>query len=792
MPRSNRNLPAGTGVGSGVGGGTLIIDPTAPGGAREEFITPAIGGTTRPFGGGGQGSGGGQAQQPKVYESALLKQSFSTKEAKERAEQQYFIRQIQIKKEQEKQRQLQEQQRRSIIGGSSGVTSTQYTPQQYGQAEVKGYGAYIPSSELPGGVKTAPGYYTTTGKFYPDLGAGSKFTPRGYRTVEADISGRNITFKVPVTGTSTSQQIEKPSKYGAEVITKADDSYKTYIKEKNPFTGTVTYVVEKTRGKLAKEDIKQGGQSAFTGETGRRVSIGTQTAPYFIPATAPLFLLGTGIGAVTPGGITESKKAGKAIEEKTGIPSKIASYGFTGLQVTGGIFGGAGVIKQAGKLAGYPKYEVISKSEPVYTTLFDEGAEIKTVSKGVVTKKDFLLGNKKAVFASEELTKFGVEGDIAQYKTVSRGVSREFKGVVLPTGKLKFGKPKPYGGQAAGIVKKTEQQIVNEVAGMKQIAKVQGSDIAASIKVKQFRPERDFTESILIGKTYELPSGTVVSSKAAPLIRVEEKGAKLSKVGRTESFGVTGKIKEIPMDTGKTIIKSTKPSQTAIEETVKSQAALAAFPEKASKIRPSALFKTAKAGQIIEESKRVTSLPTKQIQSNKEIQKVTTSLNLIQPTKQKTIGALRSKQIEKTVQIPSPKIIQKTQPKIKTLFAQLTPQTIKQNQRQIKRLTYVTAFDVPIIPNITDIIKPPPLLFYRKEEDEIKKKLKKLSYKPKRKPAYAASLIAAAVQAKPVKVTRKQYEALKRKTYTGAETLPVLEVVDFNSQNIKGTNAVKF
>jgi len=43
---------------------------------------------------------------------------------------------------------------------------------------------------------------------------------------------------------------------------------------------------------------------------------------------------------------------------------------------------------------------------------------------------------------------------------------------------------------------------------------------------------------------------------------------------------------------------------------------------------------------------------------------------------------------------------------------------------------------------------------------------------------YSSSLLAAAFQSKPTKVTRKQYEKLKRKVYTGAEVRPVLQIVD--------------
>ncbi len=59
------------------------------------------------------------------------------------------------------------------------------------------------------------------------------------------------------------------------------------------------------------------------------------------------------------------------------------------------------------------------------------------------------------------------------------------------------------------------------------------------------------------------------------------------------------------------------------------------------------------------------------------------------------------------------------------------------------------------------------------------KKLKKLKKKPfKFKSGYSASLISAAVQARPLKVSRKQFENLKKKTYSGFEVRPVLQIVN--------------
>lgn len=64
--------------------------------------------------------------------------------------------------------------------------------------------------------------------------------------------------------------------------------------------------------------------------------------------------------------------------------------------------------------------------------------------------------------------------------------------------------------------------------------------------------------------------------------------------------------------------------------------------------------------------------------------------------------------------------------------------------------------------------------------------------KSKKKPSYAASLGAAAYQVKPLKITKKQYEQLKKRTYSGFETRPVLEITDDQKKVKKELQKVKF
>lgn len=103
-------------------------------------------------------------------------------------------------------------------------------------------------------------------------------------------------------------------------------------------------------------------------------------------------------------------------------------------------------------------------------------------------------------------------------------------------------------------------------------------------------------------------------------------------------------------------------------------------------------------------------------------------------------------------------------------------------EKQIQRLTTVPAtptITTPFIPTDFNIpVMPPPVFPLGNLGAGPQYKPKKAKATFKRTPKYSASLIAAAVQAKPVKVTKKQYQKLSKKVFTGIETRPVLEIVE--------------
>lgn len=109
---------------------------------------------------------------------------------------------------------------------------------------------------------------------------------------------------------------------------------------------------------------------------------------------------------------------------------------------------------------------------------------------------------------------------------------------------------------------------------------------------------------------------------------------------------------------------------------------------------------------------------------------------------------------------------------------QKTNQTTKQLQKALNNSFIGNALEIPFgSPRFYPFDFPLPSSSQGGGSD-FTKELAKI--RRRRRPAYAASLASAAFQFKPIKVTRKQYERLKVREYTGAETRPVLQIIDDN------------
>lgn len=129
-------------------------------------------------------------------------------------------------------------------------------------------------------------------------------------------------------------------------------------------------------------------------------------------------------------------------------------------------------------------------------------------------------------------------------------------------------------------------------------------------------------------------------------------------------------------------------------------------------------------------------------------------------------------------------------------FAEIQIQTPKQIQQQINRLTKIQPqrFEMPRTPRqpISPVFDIPFFGGGSGQGGGLDKQLKKLMEKRRPiKSGYTASLAAAAFQAKPIKVTQKEYKRLSESIFSGAETRPLLEIVS-DKQLAKEIRKVKF
>lgn len=147
------------------------------------------------------------------------------------------------------------------------------------------------------------------------------------------------------------------------------------------------------------------------------------------------------------------------------------------------------------------------------------------------------------------------------------------------------------------------------------------------------------------------------------------------------------------------------------------------------------------------------------------------SLSVKSILKSKGAGAAAVINAQAPLQLQTPK---QRQPQL------MTPAQIEQQIQKLKQQSAIsgittpeTIFKTPKIPEM-----PFPFLLPSYSASGQNKEIKFLTKKRKAESKYTASLAAAAFQSKPIKVTKKEYERLSKKIYTGAETRPVLEIID--------------
>lgn len=194
------------------------------------------------------------------------------------------------------------------------------------------------------------------------------------------------------------------------------------------------------------------------------------------------------------------------------------------------------------------------------------------------------------------------------------------------------------------------------------------------------------------------------------------------------------------------------------------------------------MVKTAKITPITQVTPPVTTLsPSQALKTASDLEKdFSINVDKISPSIQ---PILKEKPME---DITTPPVFRTSQPvriterQIQAQTQVITPATLlKLEQKQIQTITPKMSMPpiTPIpLPSIPKFDLPPILPPLRKRAWSPQKLGKALKTRAKRAPAYTASLAAAAVQAKPLKITKKQYEKLKKKVYTGLETRPVVQI----------------
>lgn len=395
------------------------------------------------------------------------------------------------------------------------------------------------------------------------------------------------------------------------VVTKPS-GYSEYIKEKNPFTSTISFGTEKARGYLSEQEYKLGshGQSIFAGETGEKVSMGVQFAPYFVPVTAPSFLFASGLGQLTPGGLKEASNIGENLQSKYNFPSSVGKYGFLGLTTIGGIYGARGLGTQISKAAGYPKYETIFFTKE-YSKVPMENGELSILKSVAKTTQKNMLSNREFISGTGTLFKTGNQVESATpFISASKGKFVEFNRV-LPKGS-RFSKPITFAGMEQGTI--TQQKIpflLNK--NMKVYQEMEGFAMRSIGKSALYKKPSQLYASIGAGTMFDeanigfLASKSVKYSKADGVI-------KFAKAGVIQSRGFFKPVEQQPTFSEffggnlKTITKAV-PKETLIEQQAKQAVERAVSQYAATKPISPLLKNTVGAGVLSASSLKESSAP---------------------------------------------------------------------------------------------------------------------------------------------------------------------------------------
>lgn len=331
------------------------------------------------------------------------------------------------------------------------------------------------------------------------------------------------------------------------------EQYRSYLQNKNPVSGTLSYAFEKARGVISKnEQSALYGQSIAQGETGERAAQLAQTGVYFTPIGAPL-LAATGIGQFTPGGQRETQATAQALKQSYGIPEPISKTGIYSLSALGAAVGGAQTIKELGTMAGYPKYSTtfLSRAQNFGQsdgTLIGQTAAITKETNVPPFANRYFASGSQTIMKTAEAAK----PEDVLFKGATIGVMREAKGVSLsfPSGyKQILGQPQPFAEAFIGTAKPATGNILGagEAYNAFALSKSQLAGKSPSFFLDATAALRKDSQVFSAGRYYP------IASKSESIY--------FPKSGRGSVVGITSYAPEAEQGTGELIVGSGKSSQ---------------------------------------------------------------------------------------------------------------------------------------------------------------------------------------------------------------------------------------
>lgn len=216
--------------------------------------------------------------------------------------------------------------------------------------------------------------------------------------------------------------------------------YTEFLQNKNPITGTTEYLAEKAKGFIS---VKS--NNYF--QPGTEFVQVAEALPYFIPTTSAPYALAAGAGQfATSGGQAELKKA---FEQGTGQGLLLTSGSAIGV-----VGGAVGTLSKINEIRGLPKTQITSSTRNINQIATDSGTIIESNTVAEAKQIKTLIDDTyfNALQTKTEITP--LTDGLQQFKSVTRGVSREYKGTNFIN--EVYGEPKPFVGVAKGIIKNDE------------------------------------------------------------------------------------------------------------------------------------------------------------------------------------------------------------------------------------------------------------------------------------------------------------------------------------------------